>query len=162
MPQAQSLKDILARFQQGAEALHPVIAGLTTSELDSHPIPGKWSIRELVIHVLDSDLIATHRMKRIAAEDTPLLISYDENAFVKSLYGPHLDVTMSCDLFRLNRLQTVQVLEPLADQTFQRTGVHNQRGKVTLAELLEMYAHHVDHHLKFAWEKRRELGKPTL
>jgi hypothetical protein len=36
--------------------------------------------------------------------------------------------------------------------------VHTQRGKVTLLPVVEIYANHVDHHLKFVAEKRRNLG----
>ncbi len=38
-------------------------------------------------------------------------------------------------------------------------GVHTQRGKVTLLQVVEIYAHHVDHHLEFVAAKRRNLGR---
>lgn len=159
MPTTSELGALVRRFRDGAEALHPNIDGLTEHQLDSHPVPGTWSVRELVIHVMDSDLIATHRMKRIVAEELPLLISYDETAFAQKLYGPHLSARLACDLFRFNRLHTAEMLEKLPDEAFAREGVHNQRGKVTLREMVGMYVHHVDHHLKFAKEKLARLGK---
>lgn len=159
MPTTPELVSLVRRFLDGAEALHPVIDGLTEQQLDSHPVPGTWSLRELVIHVMDSDLIATHRMKRIVAEELPLLISYDETAFAKKLYGPHLSARLACDLFRLNRMQMAEILDKLPEEAFAREGVHNQRGKVTLREMVGMYVHHVDHHNKFATEKRRVMGK---
>lgn len=114
-------------------------------------------MRQLVIHMLDSDLAAGHRMKRIAAEHMPLLIAYDETAFANTLYQS-LDVVLVCDLFRLNRLHTGEVLRSLPDAAFQRSGIHNQRGRLTLAEMVALYVHHMDHHAPFASAKRTALG----
>ena len=54
----------------------------------------------------------------------------------------------------------VSVLRRLPEASASRFGIHSERGKVTLLELLKGYADHLDHHLKFLYEKRRALGKP--
>ena len=114
-------------------------------------------MRQLVVHMLDSDLAAGHRMKRMAAEEVPLLIAYDESAFAAKLYEG-VDVNLACELFRLNRLHTGEMLRRLPSEAFVRTGIHNQRGKVTLAEMVAIYVHHMDHHAPFANAKRVALG----
>lgn len=150
----------IERYAAGASIPAQWIKGLSRDDLLAFPVPGTWSIQQLVHHVLDSDLIASHRMKRILAEDTPLLISYDETAFVKMLNYERLDVALACDLFRLNRDLTAQILRAQPESAFQRCGVHNQNGKVTVAQMLDTYIHHLDHHAKFLREKRARLGKP--
>jgi hypothetical protein len=149
------------RFVADAGKLHALIKGLAPEDLVSHPIPGTWSLQTLVLHVLDSDLIATHRMKRIIAEERPLLISYDETAFAASLYYERLDAPLAAELFRVNRLQMGQILRCLPEETFTRWGVHNQRGKVTLGQLVEDYTQHVEHHFAYAREKLKALGRPV-
>ena len=62
------------------------------------------------------------------------------------------------DLFEANRRFTARWLRTLAPEAFARTGIHTQRGEVTLLQILEIYAHHVDHHLEFVAQKRRNLG----
>ena len=62
------------------------------------------------------------------------------------------------DLFEANRRFTARWLRTLPGEAFARTGIHTQRGKVTLQQIVEIYANHVDHHLKFVAEKRRNLG----
>ena len=62
------------------------LAGLSTEELNSHPVPGTWSIQQILIHLMDTDLIACYRMKRIIAEDRPELDLYDETG--RFLRGP--------------------------------------------------------------------------
>jgi len=145
------------RFIAQADDLRRWCDGLSDMQLDAHAVPGAWSMRQLVVHMLDSDLAAGHRMKRIAAESFPLLIAYDETAFAATLYKA-VDVALACDLFRLNRLHTGEVLRALPDAAFQRSGIHNQRGRVTLAEMVALYVHHMDHHAPFAAAKRAALG----
>ncbi|MGQ0628280.1 MAG: DinB family protein [Phycisphaerales bacterium] len=147
------------RFIADASALVRLVEPLSREELLAHPVPGTWSLQTLVLHVLDSDLIATHRMKRVIAEERPLLISYDETAFAQRLGYDRLDARLAADLFRLNRLQTGEILRTAPETAFARVGVHNQRGLVTLAEFVALYVHHVEHHFVFARAKLLALGR---
>lgn len=110
------------------------------------------------VHLLDSDLASTHRMRRIVAEECPLLVSYDENAFISKLPSSEADLAEVLDLFEANRRFTARWLRALPPEAFARAGVHTQRGKVTLLEIAQIYANHVDHHLAFVAQKRRSLG----
>jgi DinB superfamily len=154
------IREGVRRFIDDAGALHRIIAGLSRDDLIAHPVPGTWSIQQIAIHLLDSDLAASHRMKRIIAEDTPLLIAYDETRFAATLGYHQQSVQAAADLFRLNRLHMGEILLAQPELAFARAGVHNQRGKVTLAEMVQMYVGHVEHHMKFVRQKRDLLGKP--
>jgi hypothetical protein len=153
-------KELIESYANGGEKISAAIDGLTREELFAFPVPGTWSIQQIVIHLMDSDLISADRMKRIIAEDNPTLIGYDETKFVKSLHynqQPAADAIMILDL---NRKLFAQVLRLLPDETFDRVGMHSERGKVTLAQYLKVATGHVEHHLKFLNEKREKLGKP--
>jgi hypothetical protein len=154
------VSDIIERFVAGAEAPAKAIKGLSRQELNAFPVPGTWSIQQVIVHLMDSDLVGIDRMKRIAAMDRPLLIGYDENAYMKSLHPDRVDVAMAAEAFRVNRLLLADVLRLLPAEAFERWGVHNEKGKVTLGEMLEGYCDHLDHHLKFVAAKRKALGKP--
>ena len=73
-------------YARGGEKLRTAFQGLSHSDLTAYPIPGTWSLQQIGIHMMDSDLIGSDRMKRIAAMDRPLLIGYDETQF--SLLSP--------------------------------------------------------------------------
>ena len=98
-------------------------------------------------------------MKRIIAEDNPLLIGYDETKFTRSLYYDNEPLEEVLTLFHLNRAQMVRILKQLPESAFTRHGTHNERGTVRLGQLVEDYIGHVDHHLKFVKQKREMLGK---
>lgn len=147
------------RFVAQAEVLNELTKGLGAAELNATPVPGKWSLRTLAIHVMDSDQFCIGRMKRIIAEDCPLLIAYDETAFAARLGYERLDVPTCCELFRLGRVHMGEILRGLRAEDFDRVGVHNQNGKMTLRGLVEGYVGHVEHHMVFAREKLRALGR---
>lgn len=152
-------RQIIQHYAAEADDLRKSIAGLLPEDLLAFPVPGTWSIQQIVIHVSDSDLISSDRMKRIIAEDNPLLIGYDESKFAARLYYESQDAQLACEILAKNRQLTAQILRQLTDETFQRTGVHNERGKVTLEEYLKSNIWHLQHHLKFIHEKRQLLGK---
>ncbi len=148
----------IASYESGPAKLREVCSGLSEGLLNRRVGPGEWSIMENAVHLLDSDLASTHRMRRIVAEESPLLVSYDENAFIARLPSGLCDLAEVLDLFESNRRFTARWLRTLPADAFARTGIHTQRGKVTLLEIVEIYANHVDHHLRFVREKRANLG----
>ena len=151
------LEASIAAYESGVARLREACGGLSDAQLNTRIAPGTWSIQEVAVHLLDSDLIATHRMRRIAAEHLPLLVSYDENAFIANLPADRLDFAVAIDLFEVHRRYTAQWLRTLPAEAFARAGIHTQRGKITLGQIVDLYASHVDHHLKFVHGKRAAL-----
>ena len=154
-----SIRAQIDRYESDAAAPGRAIAGLTDAELKAFPVPGTWSIQQLVMHLMDSDVIASDRMKRIIAQDNPLIAAYDETAFSKNLFYDKLDAKLACQIFEQNRRMTAALLRLLPESAFQRAGNHTERGRLTLADILQMYVDHVPHHMKFLHAKRAALGK---
>jgi uncharacterized damage-inducible protein DinB len=155
---AAAITSAITSYESGAAKLRAACAGLSDAQLNTRIGPGEWSIMENAVHLLDSDLASTHRKRRIVAEENPLLVAYDENAFIAKLPSSHANLAEVLDTFEANRRFTARWLRTLTADAFARTGIHTQRGKVTLLQVVEIYANHVDHHLKFVAEKRRNLG----
>jgi len=153
-------RKLIEQYEQDAALPRLGIAGLTRDELRAKPGPGAWSIEELVLHLMDSDLIASDRMKRIIAEENPTLIGYDENAFVAKLHYRADPTPVAAQLFELNRRLFADVLKGLPDEVFSRHGTHNEAGLVTLGEMVDKYVEHARHHMDFLRKKRDRLGKP--
>ena len=146
---------LIDRYAADAPKLRQSIAGLSPAQLRAFPVPGTWSIQQIVLHLMDSDLIGADRMKRVAVEKRPpTIIGYDETAFAEGLSYQELDPHTACDVFEKNRQLTAEMLRRLPPSAFQRTGHHNEHGEMTLAELLQNYIEHFEHHLKFIDKKR--------
>ena len=146
-------------YERGAATLRNAARGLSTEQLNTRLAPGTWSIKEVIVHMVDSDQAASHRMRRIAAEDMPLLVSYDENAFIARLDNTAMDANEALELFDANRRFTARWLRTLEPAAFARVGIHTQRGRVTLGEILDIYVKHLDNHMVFTDGKRKALGK---
>jgi hypothetical protein len=153
-------RTLIDRFEAGADVPARAIAGLSPTDLDALPVPGTWSIRQIIVHLWESDLAASHRMRRIIAEESPLLIAYDETACAKHLFYEHEDLARVCRLFDDNRRMTAALLRRLPEEAFERAGIHNQRGKVSLSDMVRIYVDHISGHMTHLVKKRGLLGKP--
>ena len=150
----------IEEFAARADIPAKAIKGLSKKDLNGFPVPGTWSIQQIIVHLMDSHLIGSDRMKRIIAEDNPTLIGYDESKFAANLHYDKMDAAMAAEAFRINQLLTAELLRQLPDAAFDRAGMHNERGRVTLRDMVTSYTKHVDHHMKFVHQKRKLLGKP--
>ncbi|WP_428937529.1 DinB family protein [Fontivita pretiosa] len=157
-------QQIIDEFEHGGQKLREAVAGLSRRDLlwvppaDAEPALGRWSIQQVVIHLMDSDLVGIDRMKRIIAEDNPLLIGYNETRFAERLFYNEQSTQDAITILDLSRRQFAGVLRRLSPETFDRTGVHNEVGRVTLAEQVKKYNQHLEHHLGFIRRKRAKLG----
>ncbi len=114
--------DLIEAYACGAQGPTEAIAGLSPQQLNACPVPGTWSIQQIVLHLMDSDLIASDRMKRVIAEEEPQLIGYDETAFGRNLHYEKLDAQAACQVFALNRQLTAVILRNLPDEAFKLRG----------------------------------------
>lgn len=153
-------RELIEQFVAGGPKLRQAVAGLSNEDLTARPGPGQWSIVELVLHLADSDAIAIDRMKRILTEENPPLLYADETAYVERLFSHQQALDDALTLFEVGRRQFGRVLRALPEAAFQRAGTHNRRGAMTLESMVKGYIDHLDHHMKFLYEKRTRLGKP--
>ena len=153
-----AIESLIDRFAAGGAILVYAVAGLTASQEQARPGPGAWSIAELVAHLVDSDLVGCDRMKRVIAEDNPTLLAFDETAWIARLRSGEMPVEEGVNLFAANRHWMSRILRRCTPADFARAGNHTERGRETLAELLSGYVSHLDHHLRFLYGKRANLG----
>ena len=155
---AKARRPIIDRYADGGLILVQAAHGLTPEHTAARPGPGLWSIAELVAHLADADLVHADRMKRVIAEDNPTLLNMPENLWLAGLKSGQMPVAAGAALFAANRAWTAQILRNLDDTAFGRAGTHTEAGRQTLAEILVRSVHHLDHHLKFLYAKRANLG----
>jgi uncharacterized damage-inducible protein DinB len=151
---ARLIEDYLA----GPAALRQAVAGLGAEALRAHPVPGTWSILEVVCHLVDSEQAYCHRMKRVIAEDQPVLPGYDETRFAGSLAYHERELEQELALLEGMRQQMARILRTLPGSAWSRTGMHTERGVMSLQDLLQTEADHIPHHLTFIEAKRRALS----
>ena len=157
-------RKLIDQYESGGSKLQRSVTGLSRQGLLWVPPPdaqiGRWSIQQIVIHLMDADVIWVNRMKSIIAEENPTILGYDENKFAASLFYEVQNAESAIGLLDMNRRQFTKVLRKLPDSSFSRTGQHSERGSITLGQSLKWAVEHIDHHLDFVFKKREKLGKP--
>ncbi len=152
------LAELIAEYQAGPRLLRDALAGLTPEQLRDQPIPGRWSTRQVVLHLADAEAMYADRMKRVLAEDEPLLAPAVPDEWVSRLAYDRRELEEELTLIELIRSQMSRILLSLQPADFRRRGVHPARGPMTLEEILRRATDHIPHHVRFIEEKRRAMG----
>lgn len=153
------IAELLERFRRGPELLAVVLTGVFGEEEDFVPAPGKWSIRQIVAHVADSEIVCAHRMRQMIAEDRPTLIAFDQEAWARNLDYARRKPKQSLESFRRVRAENYELLKELPETAYARTGHHSERGPVTLRSQLELLAQHAESHARQMQAIREEYRK---
>jgi hypothetical protein len=149
----------LERFRRGPELLAMVLTGVFGEEEDFTIAPGKWSIRQVVAHLADAELVGAHRFRQVIAEDSPTIIAFNQDAWTANLDYSRRKPKQSLETFRRLRAENHELLKGLPVSAFDRTGNHTQNGPVTLRQMLEGYAGHAESHARQMQEIREEYKK---
>jgi hypothetical protein len=139
---------LLERFRRGPELLATALTGLSGEEEDFVSAPGKWTIRQILAHVADAELVGAHRLRQVIAEDNPLLIAFDQDAWTRNLDYARHQPTHSLETFRRIRIENHQLLRDVPAAAWDRTGNHSENGPMTLRRLLEGYTSHAESHAR--------------
>ncbi|WP_165227362.1 DinB family protein [Aquisphaera insulae] len=150
--------DQIEAFLSGPVQVRRLVADMSRDQIEARPVPGRWSTLEVVCHLTDSDQAWCHRMKRVIAEHLPLLIGYDETRFTAAMRYHDRKLEPELALMEAMRRQMGDILRSLPEEAWSRAGVHNERGLVTLEEMVGLETEHVAHHVRFLVEKRQALG----
>ncbi len=127
---------------------------------------GRWPARVLIGHLADCELVYTHRMRRVASEDNPTINGFDTDAMIDAgLYGNQsggTDKPIGAYIAVIHTLRTwtAEWLSTLDDQAFERKGLHQEDGPVSIEGLLAKAVWHIEHHAVFLNRKVDHLLGP--
>ncbi len=153
-----NISALIDQYRAGPAQLRKAVSGMSREQLAARPVAGKWSTLEVVCHIADFEPIYADRMKRVIAEENPLLLAGDPDQFQAALAYGNREVNEELTLIETVRSQMARILKTLPESAFARTGKHSVDGPVSLAVLLERITGHVPHHVQFIEEKRKALG----
>ncbi len=154
----QDRRKLIAQYRDGYRAVAEVLDGITHEELDARPGPGRWTAREIVHHLADSEMTAAIRLRLLVASDRPAIQGYDQDEFARKL---HYDrpYQSSLEAFRYARQCTAEILERLTDADWIREGTHSEMGRYGVDTWLRIYAAHAHKHARQIREARDAAAK---
>ena len=141
----QERDNLIAQYRDGYAAIAEAMIRITPEELDGRPGAGRWTVREIVHHLADSEMTAAIRLRRLLAEDRPEIQGYDQDEFARRLHydRPH---ETSLELFKAVRDSTAELLERMSAADWLREGTHSEVGRYSTETWLTIYAAHAHKH----------------
>jgi hypothetical protein len=146
MPTQPTRRELIDQYKDGYRVVADAVRGATDEELDAKPAPGKWSAREIVHHLADSEMTSAIRLRLLVATSDPQIVGYDQDEFARRL---HYDrpIEASLDAFKAARRSTAEILDRLSEADWLRGGTHTElEGPYTVMRWLQIYAAHAHAH----------------
>jgi hypothetical protein len=137
---------LIDRFRTGTADVEDALAGISDVELDRAPSdPDDWTARQVAHHLADSEAMAYIRLRRLIAEDSPLIAGYDEPEWARRL---HYDRPIASSIAVLGavRAASLELLEQLSEADWERAGTHSDSGPYGVGDWLRIYAAHSHDH----------------
>ena len=136
---------LIAQYEDGYRVVSEALLKITPAELDASPAPGKWTARQIVHHLADSEMTGAVRFRLLVAEDRPAIKGYDQDLFADRLHyeRPH---EASLEVLRAARASTAELMGCLSDADWLREGTHSEVGRFGLDTWLRIYAAHAHQH----------------
>ena len=136
---------LITRYGEGYAVVRAALEGIPEVELDAHTSIEEWTVREIDHHLCDSEMTSGIRLRRLLAEEEPVIAGYDEAEFARRL---HYDrpIDMSLEVLRAVRASALSLLRVLTEAEWTRTGTHSDSGSYSVTSWLEIYAAHAHDH----------------
>jgi hypothetical protein len=148
--------EILPVLRSQLDALD-VLLGRVAPERETHRYAeGKWSIREIVGHLIDGERVFGYRAFAIARGDRNNMPGFDQNEYILASPYDRLELEDLLSEFRLVRLSNIAMFRTLDEESWTRVGTANDN-QVSVRALAFIMAGHVRHHMGVLRDKY-ELG----
>ena len=135
----------IERYRTGTDDLADALAGITEEELDRPQPGGEWTARQVVHHLADGEAMSYTRLRRLVADDEPVIQGYDEPLFAKRL---HYDRPIASSLAVVGavRAASLDLMAAMTPEDWAKTGTHSEHASYSVDRWLEIYAEHVHEH----------------
>jgi len=135
---------LIAKYREGHRVVAEALDGITDEELDRSQ-SGEWTPRQIAHHLADSEMMSAIRIRRLLAEDNPVIYGYDEATFAARLTSDR-PVESSLEAMRWARETSSQLLERMTEDDWKIVGTHTESGRYGTEDWLRIYAAHAHDH----------------
>jgi hypothetical protein len=139
---------LIDRYARGPAVLQAALDQIPPEALQWRPAPGKWSAHEVIVHCADSETNAHGRLRRLLAEEDPLIQGYDQDRWAVRLDYHALPLAPALATVIAVRANTVPLLKRLGDDVWARVGRHTESGTYGTLDWLRIYAEHLEIHAR--------------
>jgi uncharacterized damage-inducible protein DinB len=143
-----------------AEKLTAMVKGLDHKLVVKRPAPEKWSIAEILAHLADTEVVAAWRIRSILGQNAEPIQAFDQDVWARTFNYRRRDPKASLELFRVLRESNLALLQSVPKNMWENYGMHQERGKETIAHLVRLFAGHDLNHLQQVEGIRNQARRP--
>ena len=140
--------DPLVLQSKAPNVLTALVEGLSTEQLDYRAASGKWSIREIVAHLADDELVGGYRIRLILSAPGTSIQAFDQDAWARTGRYSESDIADSLALYRALRFANLKLLQSLTAEEWDMFGVHAERGIESVRDIAMYFAGHDINHFR--------------
>jgi hypothetical protein len=144
--------DLVGAMERQTKETAAQLASISEEKSTFRYAPEKWSIKQLVGHITDSERVFAYRLLCIARGETQSLPGFDENDYMRGSNFDDLPFAELVDGLAVVRRSTLSLLRGLSDEAWTRTGTANEN-KVSVRALAYTLLGHERHHLRVLKER---------
>ncbi|HET7440610.1 MAG TPA: DinB family protein [Terriglobales bacterium] len=152
-------KEPLAIQKETVKKIEKLVKTLSKKQLTTRPAPEKWSIAEILAHLADVELVAGWRMRLILSNNGAPIHAFDQDVWAQTFNYATRDPKSSLETLRVLRKNNLDLLDSVSKSLWENYGMHQERGKETVARIVSMIAGHDVNHLaqveKISHESRK-------
>jgi uncharacterized damage-inducible protein DinB len=145
-------------MRTGPSKIARAVQGLTPSQLRRRPAPGKWSIAEILGHLLDTEIVYGFRYRMALSESGRPIQAYDQAAWTETLRHRRLSAPRTVARIQLLRRINLDLVTSVPRSSWNRYGMHAERGRETVRRTLELIAGHDLNHLDQIQAIKKKYG----
>jgi len=143
--------DVMEVLNAQATAFPEFLTGLTHLA-DYAYAPGKWTLKEMSGHIIDTERILVYRLTAIARGEQVTLPGFDEDAYVTGAHFADRQLSSFAEEFSLLRRANLYLFQSLTAAELNRSGFASGK-PITVERLLYTIAGHVIHHIEIVNER---------
>jgi uncharacterized damage-inducible protein DinB len=146
MSEIKSNSAVLAEFIANGKEFLAQAKSISASDLSKAPIAGEWSAAYVLHHMCDGELHFATRYLNNLAEDTPKIFPFNEEIYPDRLKYDNRDALASLAAIEGIEIATANILSAIPEEDWSRTSMHEERGLMTLLQLVELASGHNKSH----------------
>ena len=143
----KSSQDLLAEFIKNGREFISLAKSISTGDMNKTPIAGEWSAAYVLHHMCDGEMHFATRYLNNLAETSPNIFPFNEDIYPDRLQYAKRDALASLAAIEGIQIANANILGAIPENDWSRTSIHQERGIMTLAELVELASGHTKSHL---------------
>lgn len=147
--------EVMKQLQSGAESLLAYVEKLTDEQLLFSYADNKWTIKEVIVHLMDVERVFNYRALTASRQDTTPLPGFDHNAYVPKSGANKRSKESLLAEYKVRREATILFFESLDEEALSFVGEAKDQ-PCTARAMAYMIAGHEHHHLKILEERYQQ------